>query len=676
MITDSSAPSSNAPSASAVKSPAGDFIAYAPPDRMKWSTDENGRPQRSWIKLDDLPAQPAFDLETLGRSARVLLDRQESSGSFLAPELYFTGDRTDDQIGGAAVLAAALALGRVPPVEKPFLNKAVRYHLEHLVWQSEDTGFMFLRYVADRPTPNDWCATLWALHGAVLTLEHGRGILDPDLELRLRRVCADYWRFLSSYPLKEENPCHNQLLEYCSIGFHAGKVLGDDRVAAEALAYYFDYVRGLRVPLRGRLIYGEFNQWCSHYFLLSWFAVEKLALHTGNAVIEDDAREMAAAFDDRLSAGGFFYGGSRYDEAGVEELMFPLWRRALQFDFGRTLVPGPAGRHRRITYDGHFGKALVGRLPLYAHPRPSSPPATPGNPATLRRKHVSLNLDEAGKPWLLSVAGVEFLQARRLGACSADLLWRRDGGVRIDPLMGRNLAASRNLSFQTIRREQFGGLESLRSLRRGALWELRNWWLASDDSLVWLVHAINHADMTLDSADLLLACPFLASDDRHTTTLGTVGLPGHPGISLYGGPDLALSPGELSVGGCRLAASHPLCVCRPSSSAAAGFPLPPGTLWRDVTETNFISLQLVSEKTSLACRQGLWGAVVFGASTSAEMRPRVTVAANQCEIRIADIGVSAEARRGVWHYTLARGNSRWTIADFGFGRSPLDARMA
>lgn len=675
MITDPTAPVADAAHLSAVRPVTDDFVEYAPPDRTKWSLDTDGRPLRAWLRLGELPAQPAFDMETLRRSARRLLARQEPSGSFLPPHLYLTGDRTDDQIGGAAVVAAALTRRLVPADQKTFLNAAVSYHLDHLVWKAEDTGFMFLRYVADRPTPNDWCATLWALHGAVLTLEHGKGILDADLEFRLRQLCGHYWRFVSIYPLKEENPCHNQLLEYCSIGFHAGKVLGDDRIEAEALSYYFDYVRGLRLSLRGRLVYGEFNQWCSHYFLLSWFALEKLALHTGNGVIEDDALEMAAAFDDRLSAGGFFYGGSRYDEAGVEELMFPVWRRALQFDFNRILVPGPADRYSRITYDGHFGKALVSRLSLYAHPRPSPPSSKPENPATLRRDGVSLNLDEAGKPWLISVAGVEFLQARHCGACSADLLWRRDGGVRIDPLLGRNLATSRNLSFQTTHRERFGGLESLRTMRRGALWEMRNWWLATDDSLLWIVHAINHADITLDSAELLLACPTLSSNDHHlTTTLATVGVPAHPGVSLYGDAGIAVSSGGLSAGRCRLAASHPLCVCRPSPSAATGFPLPPGTLWRDVMETNFISLRLAPEKTTLACRQGLWSAVVFG--PSADLAPRVTAAGDRCEIHVADIDVSATARRGVWHYSLGQGYTRWSIADFGFGRTRINPRMA
>ena len=83
--------------------PASEAAVYRPPS--SWPADNR---TRKFTPLSERGHSTETDLDILHRSVGLLLKRQDARGSFYTDEEYRSGDKVDDQLAGASLLAYSL----------------------------------------------------------------------------------------------------------------------------------------------------------------------------------------------------------------------------------------------------------------------------------------------------------------------------------------------------------------------------------------------------------------------------------------------------------------------------------------------------------------------------------------------------------------------------------------
>jgi hypothetical protein len=237
-------------------------ILYRPP--ASWPTDHR---TRRYITLPERHYSHETDLEMLRRSVHFLVGRQDARGSYHTDEEYRQGDRVDDQLGAAAMVAFLLSLTGPDPRLIESLERGVRFHLDHLVCRSAAQPYPYSRYRLDRDTAFDVPNNVWILWGGSLVLKYGLPYLSKNTAEELRGLMGQTWLLISTNPVRGENPCHNQVLAFCEIAVLYARATNREEIERYALDYYHQCLRPLRVLDRGHRIYTEFNLWDANYGL-------------------------------------------------------------------------------------------------------------------------------------------------------------------------------------------------------------------------------------------------------------------------------------------------------------------------------------------------------------------------------------------------------------------------
>ena len=632
-------------------------IVYVP--AYAWNVNNRGR---RFIRFSERAVGRESDLLCLANSAKWLLERQDERGSFHSDAEYSTGDTTDDQLGAAAVVARFLNIhqdsvcSRDNPVER-----AVRFHLQHLVNRDAEGGWKYSRYHLARDSAGDWCNTLWCLWGAALLMEHDSACLTPATRSELLTLMADYWAFLSWYPVRDENPCHNQLLEYCKVGMLYARAISSREVEEEVLHYYRHTLRRLRVYDCGHAIYTEYNQWDAHYGMLSWMALEYLADETCDKDIREDAGEMASYFNERVSSGGYYWGGSRRDEAGIDEFIHLPWKYERAFGLDRLLLPEPSHLWQSLIMNGHYGRSLLTRLDSYQHERPSSAWPTPPTRWHYRRGCTSVCLRQNTHLHHFSSHGLEIIAALIPQGMGSGLLWKAGGKWQQDPLQIIPPSASEGHRYAESMGVENTDVTCLCSRQRGATWETRQWWLSDGSSLLWIVQAVSHADIACEQLDFLLGNPVLTVTKDKPTPVTFVQNGEGDCLDTQGEAGSLASSLRLTFGDVSVAATAPLIFARPSTTAFHTFPTPIKLENRE--DSNQLRVRAISSPEVVFCRTshfiGIEIGQCCGMPVSTEGGGNWEVAASLGQFRATDVA-------GRWSYHIEVNGKVHSLPDPGF----------
>ena len=644
---------------------AAETIVEEPPLRWihprGWKADNR---TRRYITLVERNYSRKNDFDVLRRSVLAMMGQQDERGSFYSDEEYLTGDIVDDQIKAASMLAYFLS--RTGPDEKiqQALEKAVRFHLDHLVFRSPDRPFRYSRFFNDRDTGGDWCNTLWCLSGGAVLLRYGGPFLTEATMAELQQVMAEFWSFISTFPMRDENPCHNQLLAYCEIGIQYAKAEGKNALVSELLDFYHGHMRRLRIRDRGYNIYSELNQWDSHYGVLSWIILEYLSVETGNPVIAKDAEEMALYFNEQLSAGGYCWGGSRNNECGIDEFPHLFTARKKEFGFERVLFPEPSHLWHRLVVGGHGGSGFGARLET-TFPSPETKRTLPPTAWHFQKENASVCLCDDHKLHHLSSDGLELIPVAGTGGLGSGIRWLDRSTWRQDQLQIHPPKSSDGLCFHDANPFQVAKVVGVCSMQRGYLWETRQWWISTGNGILWVVQLIPHAFPQCDEIDFLLGTPVL-------TRLSGKPVPVSEVESAEGnkfdtqGTAVTVSPRKfLRFGDNFVGATLPLEFIRPFDDAFHTFPLPAGQLWRDTSSSNYLRIRVSQEPKKCELRESLFFAVQLGG-----MIPSLEVKAGAKMWKVASESELFQARydNGIWHYSITSGSTTSQLPQIGFGQ--------
>ena len=627
-----------------------------------WKTDNR---TRRYITLLERGYSHEGDFDMLVRSMHLMLKRQDARGSFFSDDDYRQGDHGDDQIGVTCLLAYYLFRTGPDLTISEALEWAVRFHLDHLVFRSPGRLGAFSRGELARDTPGDWCNTLWCIGSGALTLRYGAAFLTPCTVADLRGMLVEYWRFLASFPTRDENPCHNQLLAFCEGGARASLAVGDKTIMGEVLAYYHGRLRRLRVRDRGYMIYTEFNQLDIHYGALSWHLLEELAVMSGDPAVREDADTMTLAFHEQVSAGGYYWGGPRNNECGVDEFPELFTARDAEFGFSGLLFPEPSHLWRQMTVGGHNSGGLVSRMEA-ALPSRQEKRVLPPTPWHFQRGNASLCLQDDTKMHHVSAAGLEIISVPNGGRVAPGLRWLKKGVVKEDRLQVHPPKASEGLRFCDSRPIELENLVGMTSMQRGYYWETRQWWFTSGATLVWIGQLITHFSPECDQVHFVLGNPVLTRVAGRPVPVAEVESAEGVRADTQGAEVTVGSTRFLRFGDVLVGATVPLEFVRPSSDAFHTFPLAAGCFWRDYDRSN--ELRVVVDQTSrrLDCRESLFFAVEIGKEV-----PRLETSAtgpNAWTVKTT-VGsfVSQQDNDGIWKYTLQDTTGSKELPYLGFG---------
>jgi hypothetical protein len=631
-------------------------VIYRPPSA--WPTDNR---TRQFTPLPQRHHSPQTDGDILERSVDLLLQKQDGKGSFYTYDEYCTGDRVDDQLAGAAMIAFYWSRAGSSDVPSDAVERAVRFHLENLVFKSSLSPFRYSPSCIDRDSV-DWCNNLWCLWGAVLVLRHGATYLQESTASELREIAADYWSIVSTYSARDENPCHNQLIAYCHIGHLYSQVAGLKTIAAEVSAYYHDRLRSLRVEDRGHWIYSEFNQWDPHYSLVSWMALESLALETGDPAYREDADAMALYFNERVSAGGYVWGGSRHNEGGLDEFVHLPSNRSTELELDRLLMPEPSHLWRELAMPPHEGRTLITRME-----------ATPGSsqskrllkptPWHFRRGAASVCLQDDLKLVHLSSDGLEIIPAANALGVGTGLVWLGGGAWKMDVLQFQPPKASRAHRYTTSKAFQLGECIGLVTVQRGYIWETRQWWIGMGSSLLWIGQVVTHAMPTCDKIEFVLGTPVLTRISNRAVPVTEVESAEGEKAGTQG-KAVKLSSGKfLKFGDVFIGATERLDFVRPGEDAFHTFPMRQG-VFRDCHCSNEVRVQMSEAPVTLGCRESLFFGVEIG-----RQAPSLNSHRDPLRWRLEARAGIFEARQSgdLWHYTLETASGREDLPQTGFG---------
>ena len=633
-----------------------------------WKADNR---TRRYITLTERDYSRAADFDMLVRSMNLMLKRQDGRGSFHSDEEYHQYDKVDDQLGATSLLAYYLS--RTGPHEAigEALERAVRFHLDHLVFRSPDRPFRYSRVLIDRDTPGDWCNTLWCLGSGSTVLRFGTPFLTPRTAADLREVLADCWRFVSIFPTRDENPCHNQLLAYCEIGTRVGDAIGDQTLRPAVLDYYHRHLRRLRIQDRGHRIYSEFGKWDIHYGVLSWIILESFFVVTGDPAIREDADEMALYFNEQVSAGGYYWGGTRNNECGVDEFPHLFTARDAELGFSRLLFPEPSHLWRQMTVDGHGGSGLVGRIETVLPSRETRRPSLPTS-WHFQTGDVSVCLQDDSKTHHVSSAGLELISVPSAGGVTSGLRWLKDGVWKEDLLQVHPPGPSERLSYYDSRPIHLAGVAGVTSMQRGFFWETRQWWLSSGNGLLWVGQLITHFSPQCDQIHFVLGNPVVTRVAGRPVPVAEVETEEGTKADTQGEAIIISSPYYLRFGDVFVGATAPLEFVRPAREAFHTFPSPLGHLWRDFTSSNELRLLISKTPQQLETRVSLFFGVEIGRET-----PSLEISQTPLMSRVASrLGCFvARQSEGIWHYMLEREAAPEALPSAGFGYRPVEPAM-
>lgn len=620
---------------------------YAGPANFKLASEAETFRDRQFLRFSDREVGFQSDFHSLSQSITHLVPLQQPNGSFIAPEILPRCDKSDDHLGVAGMLAYYLTLVPDKPEWEDALSRAIRFQLDHLVWKSKGRPGSYVRCLINEDSSLDWCNTLWVLMSVTPILKYSRPFIEKSLYAEIEAFGADIWQYLSQFPVRDENPCHNQLLEYTALGYAYGVSSNRQDVKDSVMAYYKQTLRSLRVKDCGRWIYTEFGRWCPHYSVLSWHALESLLADSGDSTVEEDALEMAAAFNDRLSASGYIYGGSRRDEPGYEEFLYQLWLREKQFGFDRIQMPEPSTQWRNLVYDGHNGRGLASRMPHYAKGRPEQPLTDISSPYAMRKERCSVHFNEDTSAHQISIRGLEILEANTKLRLAGGLTWRtKDGQWKGDEVIANPPANSQLHHYSQSIAAKVGEFEVHATMQRGASWEIRCWWITDGRLLECFYHFLSHGVTRAEEIRFIIGNPYLAEFEGKVHPIREI-RGRTSSVPTYGGAQSLRSAGPLWIGNQAIVSTHPLQYIRPDERAFDGFPARNGLLWREQEDSNRVDILLVEQPREVFFRESIFTAVQFG---DASLLPEVTSSPNTWECRFG-LGIfRAAAQESVWKY--------------------------
>jgi hypothetical protein len=639
------------------------LTAYQGPDRFGLANDGKKFRDRRFFPFSDRKVGFESDFHSLEQSLNRLIPLQQPNGCFFPPEILSLGEKSDDHLGLAGMLAYYLTLVPAKPEWEEALRRAIRFQLGHLLWTAKMQPGRYVRYRIAEDSSLDWCNTLWVMQSVGYLLKYARPFVGEKMFEEVGALGGDIWDFLSHYPQRDETPCHNQLLEFAALGYSYGAASGREDVRQGVMTYYRETLRHLRVKDRGRWIYTEFNRWCAHYALLSWSALEMLWTESHDPIFEEDALEMAAAFNDRLSAGGYTYGGSRRDEAGYEEFLYPIWVREKQFGFNRLLLMEPSERWQQLVFDGHNGRCLVGRMPLYARGRPDMPfPGVPSSSFTLRHGGCSVFFNPDTTPHQISVNGLEVLEASTRLTQGGGLIWKSAGIWKQDELIANPPPDSQLHRYNQLLALRSGDLEIRASMQRGVYWEIRQWWITDGTLLGRFFHLFSHNCCDTEEIRFILGNPYLAEDENGVHPIREV-LSREGSVATQGQAQSLRSTGPLRLCNQSLVSTHPLQFVRPDEDAFDGFPTRNGRPWSEQEDSNRLEILLSEHPRRIQFRESIFAAAQIGETA----RPsEVTSSQDSWQCRMLLGGFRASEQNGDWKYQFqtSRGTQELTSPAF------------
>ncbi|MBC2602720.1 hypothetical protein [Puniceicoccus vermicola] len=592
-----------------VSVPAG--VLYKSPANWPLEETPEGRRDRRFIRLADRPTGFETDFACLERTLHQIVPRQQQNGCFLSSEEILLPDKSDDHLGVAGMLAYYLSLTEENPDWNDALGRGLRYQIDHLCATAPNTSGRYVRYYLERDSPLDWCNTLWSLQGLNFVLEFGQPFLPRELYREALELGRDFWEHLTNYPARDENPCHNQLLEYASIGYTYGRISARPKVCQYVLDYYKSVLRKLRIEDSGRWIYTEFNRWCAHYALLSWYALEHLWVESGESLFEEDAMEMAAAFNDRISAGGYYFGGSRRDEPGYETFLYQFWLRGQVFNFDRLLLPEPSDQWRDLIYDGHNGRSLVSEMMLFAKQPSIARTSLSLSVYTLYRNRCSVRFNENGTSRHISVNGLELIEANLPDSLNSPLLWKQNGNWVEDSILAKPPPPSPLHRYGRVLGQSFSGVELRATMQRGSDWEIRTWWITDGHRLQGIAHLIAHNAVRSDQVKFVLGNPCLTETEGVVKPVFSVSN-SDCSVNTFGPQQSLRSVDFLRIGDQYIRASTPMQFVRPSEDAFDGFPARNRKLWSKQKDSNRIEIVLSETSKQFHFRESLFVGMEIG----------------------------------------------------------------
>jgi hypothetical protein len=648
--------STQLPSEQNIDSTSGPWTIWLHP--RAWPADNR---TRKYITLAERNHSHETDLGMLRRTAETLLRQQDDRGSFYTDQEYLLGDKVDDQLGGAAVIAYFLSQTEAKKETVDALERAVRFFLDHFVFSSPTRKYRYTRSVPDREENDDWCGQLWNFWGGVQVITHGSPYLTSGTAAELRDMLGDYWGFVSTFPLQVQQPCHNQRLALCEVGVAYAKAISNDTMIPEIVAYYHEKIRPLRIHDRGHWIFSEFNQWDVHYGALSWMMLEHLAAATGDPVFAEDADEMALYLNEQISAGGFAWGGPRNNECGTDEFTHIFEARAGELGLDRLLLPEPSHLWRTLALDGHTGRGLVDRMHVSLPRR--KPRVVPPTPWHFQKGNVSVCLDDDFKLHHLSSAGLEIIPAANPTGLGSGIVWLKDGVWKSDFLQRHPPKASEGLRYcdgQPIELREIGGLTVM---QRGYLWETRQWWLTNGSGLLWIVHLVAHGIPKWDRLDFIIGTPVLTRVAGQAINVSTAQSAEGVEIDTQGEAATLASDKFLRFGDVNIGATLPLEFNRPSREAFHTFPSL-GRNWRDFTSSNELRLKIDKEPGQIDSRESIFFAIEINTEPPA---PELGFARTDATVRSKSGTFRAHQSEAVWAYTFEGAEGTETLPFCGFG---------
>jgi hypothetical protein len=633
-------------------------LLYRPP--ASWKVDHR---TRQFISLSERKYSFKTDLEMLVRSVDWLIARQDSRGSFHTDEEYRQGDRIDDQLGACSMLAFLLTSSGPNQKIAHALERGVRFHLDHLVLRNSSHPFPYSRNSLDYDSAYDHANGVWVLWGGALVLKYGISYLSKKTARELRDLMAQTWLLISTNPVRGENPCHNQLLAYCEIGLLYAKASGRDDIARKVMTYYHQRLRKLRIFDRGHWIYTEFNQWDANYGLLSWMALEHMHAVTGDPALAEDADEMALYFNEMVSAGGYYWGGPRYNEGGVEEFIHLPASRAVEMALGRLLLPAPADQWHQLVLDGHYGRVLVLRMSTPVR-TPKTSRTLPPTPWSFRNGNASVCLKNNTRIHHVSYAGLEIIPSASSLGDGSGFTWRDQGVWKRDLLQLGPPPASEGLSYSRSEPIQGPGIVGLATCQRGYNLETRQWWISAGKSLLWIGQIFIHCDLRCEKMDFILGNPVLTRLLSRPVPVTEVETAEGKRVETQGEATSVVSESYLGFGDVKIGATAPLEFVRPSKEAFHTFPVSRQIYPRDCPCSNEIRIHLSKEPMRIACRQSLFFGVEIGLDPPALSGVEDV---NFFKLKAGGGTFRATLVDGIWNYEFQNSAGSRALPQIGFG---------
>ena len=562
------------------------------------------------------------------------------------------------------MLAFLLSLTGPDEVMASALERGVRFQLDHLVLTNSSQPFPYCPAVIDRQSPYDRGAS-WILWGGSLVMRYGISHLSKKTADELREFMGQTWSLISTDPVRSENPCHNQLLAFCEIGILYSRASGRNEITHQVLEYYHQHLRKLRVYDRGHWIYTEFNQWDANYGLLSWMALEHLFAATKDPAFAEDADEMALYFNELVSAGGYYWGGPRYNEGGLEEFIHLPASRAVEMGLDRLLIPAPADEWERLVLDGHYGRVLVLRMDAAVR-TPAFARSIPATPWSFSHGNASVCLSNDFKLHHLSSAGLEIIPAIGQQGHGSGLTWCVGGVWKRDLLQLHPPAPSEGLAYGGSKPIKLQGTRGLTSFQRGYGWETRQWWLGTGKGLLWIGHLFSHSGCDCEKMDFVLGTPVLTRRSGQPVPVTEVESVEGEKADTQGDAATISSGKSLRFGDNFVVATAPLQFLRPAKDSFHTFPLKQIYPW-DCASSNQIRLLLSEEPMFVDCRESLFFAVQIGRDQP--------VLASQGDKHFWSLKAQtgefkATLLNRVWNYTFKTFAGQEELPQIGFGFNP------